>query len=311
MKIDILTSGYVSMDHIIKVSSPVKAGFTSLITNQSNVRIYYGGCSVNIAYGLCRLGLNAAPILRVGRDFAETGFRKFLEEGHVPMTGIRELADEVTSVCYLIQDSNHDHTTIFYPGAMDGKYAAKPDPELFKQADLGVITVAAQEDNRFFFAACQKYNVPVVFGMKDDFDAFPPEFLKEILAGSSIIFTNETECRIIMELLGLSDIRQFFDLGKVEILVTTLGKDGSICYTRTASGLDEKRIEPYPVTDIADATGAGDGYITGFLYGFRKGCSPEMCCRLGGAYSSFVLKREGCCTNMPTEAQLVGCFEEI
>ena len=41
MKTDVLTSGYVSMDHIIKIDTPAKVGFTSLVTNQSNAQIFY------------------------------------------------------------------------------------------------------------------------------------------------------------------------------------------------------------------------------------------------------------------------------
>ena len=52
MKTDVLTSGYVSMDHIIKIDTPARVGFTSLVTNKSNAQIFYGGCSVNIAYAL-------------------------------------------------------------------------------------------------------------------------------------------------------------------------------------------------------------------------------------------------------------------
>lgn len=40
MKTDVLTSGYVSMDHIIKIDTPAKVGFTSLVTNQSNAQIF-------------------------------------------------------------------------------------------------------------------------------------------------------------------------------------------------------------------------------------------------------------------------------
>lgn len=34
MKVDVLTSGYVSMDHIIKIATPAKVGFTSLVSNK-------------------------------------------------------------------------------------------------------------------------------------------------------------------------------------------------------------------------------------------------------------------------------------
>ena len=88
MKVDVLTSGYVSMDHIIRIATPAKVGFTSLVTNKSNSKIFYGGCSVNIAYALCRLGMKAMPVLRVGGDYESNGFKKFLEEGNVPLDGI-------------------------------------------------------------------------------------------------------------------------------------------------------------------------------------------------------------------------------
>lgn len=85
MKTDVLTSGYVSMDHIIKIDTPAKVGFTSLVTNQSNAQIFYGGCSVNIAYALCRLGMCAKPVLRVGGDYESNGFKKISGRGKCPI----------------------------------------------------------------------------------------------------------------------------------------------------------------------------------------------------------------------------------
>ena len=273
MKTDVLTSGYVSMDHIIKIDTPAKVGFTSLVTNQSNAQIFYGGCSVNIAYALCRLGMCAKPVLRVGGDYESNGFKKFLEEGNVPLDGITELPEEATSVCYLIQDNHNDHITIFYPGAMDGKYA--------------------------------KHHVPIVFGMKDDFDAFPEEFLKRLLTGSKIIFTNEVEREIIEKIYGFEDITELFDIGEVEIIVTTLGKDGSLCYIREGDIIRQEKIGICKVDHVVDATGSGDAYMAGFIYGYLKGYKAEECCRLGGTLSYFILQSEGCCTNAPTEEQLL------
>ena len=307
-QIDVLTSGYVSMDHIIKIASPAKVGFTSLVTNKSNARIFYGGCSVNIAYALSRLGMVSLPVLRVGGDWEENGFRAFLEEGGVPLDGITVLPEEATSVCYLLQDNNNDHITVFYPGAMDGKYAGGMKDELFRGTRMGVITVAPEKDNREFFEKCRENQVPVVFGMKDDFDAFPETFLKELLTGSRIIFTNEVEREIIEKIYGFSDITELFEIGEAEIIVTTLGKDGSICYIREKDGIRQERIGICPVEEVVDATGSGDAYMAGFLYGYLKGYAPEECCKLGGTLSSFVIQSEGCCTNVPGEKELLEKF---
>jgi len=310
-QIDVLTSGYVSMDHIIKIASPAKVGFTSLVTNKSNARIFYGGCSVNISYALSKLGMVSLPVLRVGGDWEENGFRAFLEEGGVPLDGIKVLPEEATSVCYLLQDNNNDHITVFYPGAMDGKYAAPMNEELFQGTRLGVITVAPEKDNREFFSKCRENNVPVVFGMKDDFDAFPEAFLKELLTGSKIIFTNEVEREIIEKIYGFSDITELFGIGEADIIVTTLGKDGSICYIREEDGIRQERIGICPVEQVVDATGSGDAYMAGFMYGYLNGYKPEQCCKLGGTLSSFVLQAEGCCTNVPDKEALLKRFAEF
>ena len=296
MKYDVLTSGYVSMDHIIKIASPLQVGYTSLVTNADNTKIHYGGCGVNIAVALSRLGKKGMPILRVGEDWETNGFKKFLEDAGVPLEGTKVLKDETTSTCYLLQDNNGDHVTVFYPGSMDKKYAGPIPDEFFEETRLGVITVASKPDNRYFAEQCKKHNVPIVFGMKDDFDAFPVEFLKELLTESTIIFTNEVERAIIEKLFGCDTIEELFKLGKVQILITTLGKDGSICYERTADGIKEHRIGVCKIDKIVDATGTGDGYL--------NGRPTEECLRLGTALSAFVIQAVGCCTNIPTPEAL-------
>lgn len=304
MKYDVLTSGYVSMDRIIRIATPARIGYTSLVTNADNTKIQYGGCSVNIAAALCRLGRRAMPVLRVGEDWEEIGFKHFLEEAGVPLEATTVLPGEATSTCYLLQDNNNDHITIYYPGSMDKKYATPIPAEYFKDAGYGVVTVASEPDNRYFVERCKEAGVPIVFGMKDDFDAFPEPFLRELLQESKIIFTNEVERAIIEDLFGCETIETLFDIGKVEILVTTLGKEGSICYERTENGVRQHRIGICKVENVVDATGSGDAYISGFLYGYLQGRDVETCCKLGTALASFVIQAVGCCTNIPPAEEL-------
>lgn len=311
MKVEVLTSGYVSMDHIIKLKTPAKVGFTSIVENQSSADIFYGGCSVNIAYELCKLGVVSMPLIRVGRDYETIGFKKFLEEAKVPTNGVSIIEEDITGYCYLLQDNNNEHITIFYPGAMDKKYASGFNEELFKDVKLGVITVASIDDNIDFFKKCKKYNIPIVFGMKDDMEAFPKDFLKDILKESKIIFTNEVECEIIKKINGISDIKDLFIDVKVDILVTTLGADGSICYIRKGKNIIEKRIEAIRINNVVDASGGGDAYMSGFLYGYLKDFDPEDCCRLGTIMASHIIQKEGCLSNVPDESKLLGDFDSL
>ena len=47
---------------------------------------------------------------------------------------------------------------LFYPGAMDGKYAKPLPDELFEDTKLGVITVASRQDNEELF--CKMSEAP-------------------------------------------------------------------------------------------------------------------------------------------------------
>lgn len=308
---DVITSGYVSMDRIIKLKTPARVGFTSLVENRTSADIRYGGCSVNISYDLCRLGIRSLPVMRVGDDYEQIGFKRFLEEGGISLAAAEVVPGERTSVCYLLQDNEGQHITLFYPGAMDARFARPLPDSIFTGARLGVMTVGSRPDNEAFFAMCKKHGLPLVFSMKGDMDAFPRDFLEELLSYSSIIFTNEVERRAIEQILGV-DLRAMLNRGRCSLLITTLGRQGSDCWYK-ADGAAEKTHVPICTCGgpVADATGSGDAFVAGFLYGFLRGKDPRTCAMLGTVLSSFVIEQEGCCAGAPTEGQLLERFEQF
>ncbi|MBO1265096.1 carbohydrate kinase family protein [Proteiniclasticum sp. SCR006] len=314
---DIVTSGYMSIDRIIKIKSPLKTGETSIIRNADNTKPYYGGCPINVSYLLAKMGKNPLPILRVGDDEETKGFLSYLKEANVSLKGLETIENESSSNCYLISDESHDHVTIFYPGAMDSKYAAEPSDEFFKDAKMALITVGSYQDNKQFYRKCLEYNLPIVFGTKLDFDAFPEEFLKEIILNSKIIFSNENERQEILELFGITKITDLFRMGKTKIIVTTLGEKGSE-YFQYVEGEDgerdnqhQGRLPIYPVKQVVDSSGAGDAYIAGFLYGYLDGKHTSACCEMGSVMSSFVIEAVGCTTGAPSKKDFEGRLKEF
>ena len=310
MRYDVITSGYVSLDRIIKITSPLGVGFTSLVENSDNAKIYYGGCSINIAYHLARLGLRTLPIVRVGRDFEESGFRDFLQHGNVCLDAVELVAEDLTPNCYLLEDPQGQHITVFYPGAQSKKYFRPMKRELFENARLAVMTVGSSLDNLEFFRRCREAKVAMVFGMKADFNAFPEGVLNEALLYSSIIFTNESEREEIERRLGVRSLTELLETGNPRIIVTTRGTRGSVYYERTGGELVSKEISAARCRRKVDTTGSGDGYMSGFLYGYVKGHDTESCCRLGSTIASFIIESMGCCTSAPDEEELLRRFNE-
>lgn len=306
----VLTSGYVSMDHMIEISTPARVGYTSVITNSTCAKTYYGGCSVNIAYALSKLGVPAKPILRVGDDWEENGLRAFLESAGVDTDAIRVIPGEATSASYLIQDSDGQHICCYYPGPMSAEFFRPLPDELFDNVALGVVTVASLRDNEEFYEKCRAHGVPIAFGMKADETAFPRGFLGKLLCHSEIVFMNESERRCIERMFGLSSIEGMLS-DEVHTIVTTYGSRGSAWCHRTSSGeIAQDSVGVVPCPRVVDATGGGDAYMSGFIYGWMHGKDLSECCRLGATLSSFVLEAYGCCDSAPNEHELLGRLEK-
>lgn len=310
MRYDIVTSGYISMDRIIKVENPIKVGYTSIISNYDNAKIFYGGCPINISYLIAKMGLRALPIMRVGDDGDTLGFINYLDSVNVKLEAVKVIKNESSSNCYIVSDNENNHTTIFYPGAMDSKYSGEMYDEFFKNSKLGVLTVGSYMDNLEFYNKCKKYNLPIVFGTKLDFDAFPKNFLFEILLNSKIIFSNEAESEDIKAIADINEISDIFKIGQAVVIITTLGEKGSVYYEKTTEGFEYGEIKPCKPKAVLDATGAGDAYMAGFLYGYLNNKSINESCLMGSVMSSFILESVGCTTNAPTNEEFFIRYNE-
>ncbi len=312
MKYDMITSGYVSIDRIIKTKTPVRYGYTSIIENSDNARIYYGGCPTNIAYLIARLGLSALPIIRLGGiDYQENGFYEYLKNAGVCLDAINFVPGETTSNCYLLSDQDNNHIAIFYPGAMDSQYAAEMKDDFFREARIAVLTVGSYDDNVEFYQKCLHYNVPLVFGMKCDFEAFPKELFRKILFSSKVVFTNQEERREIESIFNFSAITELFEKGKAEVIVTTQGKSGSIAYQKSPQGIISNTVSAAVYGKVVDTSGSGDAYMAGFLYGYLNGAPVDECCKMGSVLSSFIIEKVGCTTNAPDREQFLKRYQDF
>ncbi|MDD3140565.1 MAG: PfkB family carbohydrate kinase [Lachnospiraceae bacterium] len=302
---DVIASGYCSMDRIIKIDSQASIGKTSIILNNDNDTIYYGGCSVNVCYALSKLGMSALPLLRVGSDYIDNGFRHYLASGNVSIDALDLVPHEKTSNAYLIEDQESNHITLFHPGAMDGKYANTPSQNWFEKSKIGLMTVASFEDNKIFLEACINNNLPLFLGMKMDKEAFPKAFLIEVIKYSKVIFANESEFECICQMLGISQIEDIFRLTQIKTIVITLGSKGSKYYERQ---LDSEYVSGFvsacPVRLVIDTVGSGDAYISGFIYGYLNGLDTVTSMQFGSTLASFIIEGVGSTTNTPSLEQL-------
>lgn len=112
---------------------------------------------------------------------------------------------------------------------------------------------------------------------------------KETLQYIHFLKANEEEMEV---LTGYKDIKraaqQLYDWGVKEVLIT-MGSLGSVVF----DGKDYYQIPAYEATEVIDATGCGDTYITGYLYKRAKGASIEDAARFGAAMATMKIEGTG------------------
>ncbi|MFJ6695218.1 carbohydrate kinase family protein [Streptomyces sp. NPDC091272] len=86
-------------------------------------------------------------------------------------------------------------------------------------------------------------------------------------------------------------MREILREGRAEAVVATAGAGGSYLLTRDGGSTPRPVPASVPPGPVVDSNGAGDAYVSGFLYGRLAGRSLEECARLGalaGAYACTV-----------------------
>lgn len=119
-------------------------------------------------------------------------------------------------------------------------------------------------------------------------------FLHDIIENYvDIVFANETEAHAFTKFEDPHD--SLVEISKhCKTAVVKIGKDGS--WAR--SGEEEAFIGPWPAKAI-DATGAGDSYAAGFIYGHALGLPLKACGEIGTMIASKVVEVIGTKIDIP------------
>lgn len=306
MSYDVVSSGYVSLDRVVRIDRPATPGRTSLVMNHDNSTIRFGGCNVNVSVDLTRLGVRSLPIIRVGYDYDSSGLKDYFSKEKVDTSAIVPIHEAATSACYLIENPAHDHITLFYPGAMSAEYFITYSDHWFTDAKIALMTVADLVDNREFARLAHKHQIALFLGMKMDVAAFPPQFIKNIAGHLRGIFCNETENAYLCECLSVnSSIALMEAYPNIDFVLTTLGKQGSEIYVRDSSRIAHYQVGIVPAQPYVDSVGSGDAYIAGFIYGRLHGYTYPESMELGATLATFVIEGQGATTGAPTLTNLL------
>jgi len=276
MEKKILCVGIIVGDFLVKPfkKTPEK-GKTILV---DRVELHIGGCAANTGIDLKKLGCEVSIVGKVGNDNLGNFIINKLKEEDIDVSGIKITNETNTSGTSIlvhpdgersflhstganrtfgIEDIDFDIIKDFYIIHIGGtflmpKFDGKQTEETLKKAkEIGLITVldtAWDATGKWF---------PLIEGTLKYIDYFLPSY---------------EEAKMITGKVKVEEISEFLLSKGVKNVGIKMGENGSYI-----ANSKEKYYFPPLKVNVADTTGAGDGYVAGFIAGLVKGYDFEKC----------------------------------
>lgn len=253
---------------------PIKALNFSL--QLEDVRTSFGGCVMNIAYGLTRLGVDCVPLSVAGSNFEER-YRDHLTRLGVNLEHI--VVDHDYPQCataILLSDNHGNQITAFHAGS-------SVSPKRKRAADIDGISdfrlaVLAPEDAPIMLRQARDLNalgVPVLLDPGQGVSGFSREEIRELLELSDYVIANAHEWEILQLNGGVSAADIVATQRQAIVTHAALGVD---IHEGNAPPLHVPVVQP---RQMVDASGCGDAFRAGYVFGLLRDLPPEICARTG------------------------------
>ena len=255
-----------------------------------------GGSVANSIAGLASFGASCGFIGRVAADQFGGIFRHDIRSLGIEYTTEPAVDGQPTARCLILVTPDGERTMNTFLGASVDLTAADIDPHLIGAAKFvyleGYLFDKDAAKSAFHEAArlAKESGAKVALSLSDPFcvDRHREDFRALVKDGADIVFANEKEITSLYEtntFLEAADAA----LQDCEMAVLTRSEAGSLI---VSSG-ETMEIPADPVSQVVDATGAGDLYAAGFLYGLARRLPLETCGRLGSLAAAEAISHIG------------------
>ena len=242
-----------------------------------------GGCALNTASALAKLGLQAAVVGKVGDDALGDFLLGLLRERRLDARGVLRDPGEPTSGTVVMVDARGERTFLHLPGANAALRADELDAELlFGGRALhvaGSLVMPALDGEPTARILREARERGLLTSLDTVFDATGRwERVKPALPLLDLFTPGIQEARALTgEHEPPRIAARLRELG-VRELALTMGADGSYAAGEGFEGF----IAPLPVQAV-DGTGSGDAFAAGLLYGKLAGWPFERAARFANA----------------------------
>ena len=290
----ILALGSVTVDLLVHtVDSLPQAG---ILKGVDGVKMFPGGCAVNAALDLAKLGGDVKISCLVGEDgFGKMLIDHFQKEG-LACDGVVFDPQVSTTVSVVLINSNGERSFLYSQGSAAKFTSEHINRKLVDEADI--IFVAGQmllpsfegDELASFLCEMKEKGKMTVMDTAWDKDGKWLSRIKESLKYTDLFMPSREEAEMLSGKKDPFEIGDFFfDLGCKSVIIK-LGKNGAlVCKSR-----QEKFIQPcFEGGNVVDTTGAGDSFCAGFLFGISRGWDYKRSAEFASCVASCCIEERG------------------
>ena len=261
-----------------------------------------GGCALNTASALAKLGLRSAVVGKVGADALGDFVLGLLGERGVDADGVLRDPAAPTSATVVLVDAEGERTFLHVPGANGTLRADELDDQLFAGRALhvaGSLVMPALDGEPTAAILGQARKRGVLTSLDTAFDATGRwERVLPSLPYLDLFTPGLAEARALTGEDEPPRIAAWLRERGVREVALTMGADG--CYA-AGEGF-EGFIDPVAVQAV-DGTGSGDAFAAGLLYGKLAGWPFERAARLANAVGALATTAVGAVEGVPSLEQ--------
>ena len=331
---DVIAMGRSSID---LYSNDIGAPFEEI----TSFAAYVGGCPTNISVGTRRLGLHSALLTAVGDDQVGNFILHFLKREGVVTEFIPRKAGRRSSAVVLGIEPPDRFPLTYYRDNCADMYLNIDDVRATPIADSHALLISgtglSKEPSRsatlFAVETAHRVGTPVILDIDfrpdqwDDPRAFGVT-LRSALRVVDIVIGTDDEINAAMltdaSQVNLthsqaSDARVSGDSATAidalltlgpHVLAQKRGADGATVHLASNESAATRIDVPGFSVKVSNILGAGDGFASGFLYGFVKGWDWYKTTRLANACGAILVTKHGCANFMPTHDEVMTFISE-
>ncbi|CDR33854.1 adenosine kinase [Criblamydia sequanensis] len=263
--------------------------FSSLIIDLGPPKaISSGGSAANMLKGLAKLGLDSLFFGCIGRDPIGSFFQRDMGKHKVETHLSESAAPTSTSACLVTEDGERTMRTFIgasqYLSTKDISFSSL-ERASWIHLEGYLMANPSLFEKIFSFAKANKIPISLDLSSFEIVNAFRSN-IEENLQDLSLLVANAKEAQSLTGLDPENACKKLHkSVGKVILLN---GKNG--CYVAENGKIHK---EDAVKTNVVDSTGAGDFFLSGYLYALFKGASLENRAKAGNFLASQVLNYYG------------------